>query len=128
MKNDNIETGFGAKSADYERLLEISMPRNCKGAIGTEYFERKQMSNNLKTAVIEKKAGLVIITSYPPRECGIATYSQDLTKSINSQFGKSVNVLICALENGESDYNYPEEVKYKLDTTKERDFIEFCCK
>ena len=27
---------------------------------------------------------ILFITSYPPRECGIATYSQDLIKALNT--------------------------------------------
>jgi len=29
---------------------------------------------------------ILFITSYPPRECGIATYSQDLLKALNNKF------------------------------------------
>ena len=31
---------------------------------------------------------IVFITSYPPRECGIATYSQDLKNAILEKFNK----------------------------------------
>ena len=31
---------------------------------------------------------IVFITSYPPRECGIATYSQDLIFALNNKFKK----------------------------------------
>ena len=30
--------------------------------------------------------GILFITSYPPRECGIATYSQDLIKALENKF------------------------------------------
>lgn len=60
---------------------------------------------------------ILVITSYPPRECGIATYSQDLIGSLNNKFSKSLSIKICALESGESDYTYPEEVKFVLNTS-----------
>ena len=41
--------------------------------------------------------GILIITSYPPRECGIATYSQDLIFALNNKFTKSFDITICAL-------------------------------
>lgn len=60
---------------------------------------------------------ILVITSYPPRECGIATYSQDLIKSLNNKFSNSLSVKVCALESGDTDYAYPEEVKYTLKTS-----------
>jgi len=59
---------------------------------------------------------ILVITSYPPRECGIATYSQDLIKSLNNKFSNSLSVKVCALGSGDTDYAYPEEVKYTLKT------------
>ena len=59
---------------------------------------------------------ILVITSYPPRECGIATYSQDLIKSLNNKFSNSLSVKVCALGSGDTDYSYPEEVKYTLKT------------
>jgi len=60
---------------------------------------------------------ILIITSYPPRECGIATYSQDLVKALNNKFSNSMSVRVCALESGDSSYTYPEEVEYTLKTS-----------
>jgi glycosyltransferase involved in cell wall biosynthesis len=61
-------------------------------------------------------AEILVITSYPPRECGIATYSQDLIKALNNKFNKSLSLKVCALEADATDYTYPEEVKYILKT------------
>ena len=57
---------------------------------------------------------ILFITSYPPRECGIATYSQDLLHAIREQFGSSFDLKVCAIETKENTYTYPEEVKYVL--------------
>jgi glycosyltransferase involved in cell wall biosynthesis len=62
-------------------------------------------------------AEILFITSYPPRECGIATYSQDLIKALNNKFSNSLSVKVCALESGDRDYQYPDEVKYVLKTS-----------
>src|SRR5659263_79780 len=62
-------------------------------------------------------AEIVFITSYPPRECGIATYSQDLIKMLNNKFSNSFSIKVCALESGDSKYPYPDEVKYILNTS-----------
>jgi glycosyltransferase involved in cell wall biosynthesis len=61
---------------------------------------------------------ILLLTSYPPRECGIATYSQDLVKALNNKFTRSFSLKICALEAGtDGHYLYPDEVKYTLNTT-----------
>ena len=62
-------------------------------------------------------AEILFITSYPPRECGIATYSQDLIRALNNKFSNSLSIKVCALESGNTDYEYPEEVKYVLKTS-----------
>ena len=71
---------------------------------------------------------IVFITSYPPRECGIATYTQDLKNAIQEKFGSSFSLKICALESDEVKYIYPEEVKYKLNTEIEANFTELAIK
>jgi len=69
-------------------------------------------------------AEILIISSYPPRECGIATYSQDLIKALNNKFSSSFNINVCAVENQPSDFTYPDEVKWTLDTTHASAFME----
>ena len=66
---------------------------------------------------------ILFITSYPPRECGIATYSQDLRNAIHEKFGNSASFKICALEATPSMYEYPAEVKYILQTQKEEQYV-----
>ncbi len=62
-------------------------------------------------------AEILFITSYPPRECGIATYSQDLIKALNNKFSNSFSLKICAMESGDAKYLYPPEVKYSFNTS-----------
>jgi glycosyltransferase involved in cell wall biosynthesis len=62
-------------------------------------------------------AEILFITSYPPRECGIATYSQDLIKAINNKFSNSFTIKVCALESGDVDFQYSDDVKYTLKTS-----------
>ena len=70
-----------------------------------------------KTPEAEIRAPLpeiLFITSYPPRECGIATYSHDLLNAIQEKFGQSFSLKVCALQAKETAYSYPGEVKYIL--------------
>ncbi|MFV8377033.1 glycosyltransferase [Flavobacterium sp. LB1P62] len=59
---------------------------------------------------------ILFITSYPPRECGIATYSQDLIKALDKKFKCSFKIKICPLESINEQHVYPEPIKYILNT------------
>jgi hypothetical protein len=48
---------------------------------------------------------ILFITSFPPRECGIATYSQDLIHALNLQFEDSFITSICALESANEKHS-----------------------
>jgi len=71
---------------------------------------------------------IVCITSYPPRECGIATYSQDLIAALKNKFEKSFKINICALELEDEKHLYTKEVKYILETNNSESYIEIAKK
>jgi glycosyltransferase involved in cell wall biosynthesis len=56
----------------------------------------------------DKLPEILFITSYPPRECGIATYSQDLIKALNNKFSHSFKIRICPLESENEKHVYPD--------------------
>lgn len=69
---------------------------------------------------------ILVITTYPPRQCGIATYSQDLIKALNNHYMDSFSIKVCALENSNEKHNYDEynDVKYILDTSSPQSYKE----
>lgn len=68
---------------------------------------------------------IVVITTYPPRHCGIATYSQDLIKALNNHYVDSFSIKICALENKNEKHTYTDtDVKYKLNTSSAESYAE----
>lgn len=67
---------------------------------------------------------VLFLTSYPPRECGIATYSQDLIQALNNKFGTTLDISVCALENGKSNYSYGPEVSLVFDTSDAQSFAD----
>ena len=69
-----------------------------------------------------KPAEILFITSYPPRECGIATYSKDLITALNNKFGGSFNIKICAVENSLKKHWYHHKADFVLDTDEPADF------
>lgn len=66
---------------------------------------------------------ILFIASYPPRECGIATYSQDLIKALNNKFDHSFIISICPLESENEKHTYTDEIKYLLNTDHPDAFI-----
>lgn len=74
-----------------------------------KYQNGKDISNGLLPSVL-------FISSYPTRQCGIATYTQDLVKALGNKFTHSFHLQICALENAQENHQYPIEVQYKLQT------------
>jgi glycosyltransferase involved in cell wall biosynthesis len=97
---------------------------------------RTQINNqntNFKNALNFQKKETVLpeilfITTFPPRECGIATYSQDLIFALNNKFEKSFNIKICALENETEKHNYSNDVAYKLETDNPISYVELAKK
>jgi glycosyltransferase involved in cell wall biosynthesis len=77
-----------------------------------------QKTTNLSLEVETALPEILFICSFPPRVCGIATYSQDLIQALSEKFGDSFSVRVCALESGQARYKYPPEVKYRLNTSK----------
>lgn len=65
---------------------------------------------------------ILCITTYPPRECGIATYSDDLIKALNNKFKDFFLLRVCALESDTEKHAYSSRVKYKLNTSDATDY------
>ena len=76
----------------------------------------------------EDPAEILFITSYPPRVCGIATYSHDLIKALDNKFSNSLSIKVCALEPGKMNYQYPEEVKFILNTSSAAEYEKLALK
>jgi glycosyltransferase involved in cell wall biosynthesis len=72
---------------------------------------------------------IAYISTYPPRECGIATFNQNLMHAINANFPKRKSLLeggfVVALNDSENlhEYEYPGEVKYIIRQNHQKDYI-----
>ena len=56
---------------------------------------------------------IAFISDYPPRKCGIATFTQDLRNAINSQYPHTDTFLLSVNDISEG-YNYPPEVRFEI--------------
>lgn len=65
---------------------------------------------------------MLLVSSYPSRECGLATFSNDIVEAVANVFGDTLPIEVCALENEGQNFEYSEEVKYTLSTSKIDDY------
>ena len=69
---------------------------------------------------------LAYIGTYPPRECGIGTFTMNLYKSmvINNEIIKdSIDGFIVAMNDHDQTYDYPEEVKLTIRQEHQADYL-----
>lgn len=68
---------------------------------------------------------ILFITTFPPRQCGIATYSQDLIKALNDHYVDSFSIKVCAIENNNEQHEYDDDiVKYTLNTSSPESYAD----
>ena len=65
---------------------------------------------------------MLLVSSYPSRECGLATFSNDIVEAVANVFGDTLPIEVCALENEGQKFEYSEEVKYTLSTSRIDDY------
>lgn len=102
----------------------IILPQS-KAKLNFSKLDENLLSVN-QNGLIEQENNLpeiLFVTSFPPRECGIATYSQDLVNALSNQFNNSFTCSICALESETEQHIYKETPKYILNTDCSNSFI-----
>lgn len=79
--------------------------------------------------MVLQNMNIAYISTYPPRECGIATFNQNLVRAIAANFPERRHLLhgdfVVALTDSENihEYEYPEEVKYIVRQNHQKDYI-----
>ena len=67
---------------------------------------------------------ILYVATFPPRECGIATFTQDLTNAFDKEFNPGIKSKILAINsNGTSIYNYPRKVAMQINETDIEDYL-----
>jgi glycosyltransferase involved in cell wall biosynthesis len=72
----------------------------------------------------QSKSWIVYLSTFPPRQCGIATFTNDLTNTIDQMFGLSVESKIVAMNiNDISQLPYSEKVIFQISQTRKEDYV-----
>jgi len=99
----------------YSSKTEFKSQETATALLSVNYDELIEPQNNLPE--------ILFITSFPPRECGIATYSLDLIDALNNQFENAFTCSVCALESDSEQHIYSQEPKYILNTDLKNSFV-----
>lgn len=69
---------------------------------------------------------IAYISTYPPRECGIGTFTNNLFRSVSASqsTAASIESFVIAINDPNLTYPYPDEVKLTIDQEQQADYIE----
>jgi len=80
------------------------------------------MEEKEKLAIKDSK--IYFLGNFPPKECGIATFTQDLITSLNKRFNPKVKSRVIALNEESSLYNYDSRVVMQMNKDYLEEYIE----
>lgn len=63
---------------------------------------------------------VAFLGTYPPRQCGIATFTRDLYEAVAGQLGNGASVI--AMDDEIDCYDYPDEVRYQINQNRIGDY------
>ncbi|MBI3588937.1 MAG: glycosyltransferase [Candidatus Liptonbacteria bacterium] len=79
---------------------------------------------NLKEVGRKNSNFVIHISSYPPRACGIATFTKDITAALDTKFNPAVKSRIVALnDNPTAIYNYPTKVADEINSNEISNYV-----
>lgn len=84
-----------------------------------EMSQMKQVS--IISSVPEKR--IAYLSTYPPRECGIATFTKDLLDAAD-EFKKLKSPAVIAVNEKETIYNYDRRVKWQIERDSVDDYVQ----
>jgi len=56
---------------------------------------------------------IAVIGNHLPRQCGIATFTTDLSNALTAEYGAD-NLSVVAVNDGDSSYRYPKRVRFEI--------------
>lgn len=76
---------------------------------------------------MNKKGGnnwIVYVSTFPPRECGIATFTQDLINNLDQLYSPSIESKVVAMNaQAIGEYHYPRKVIFQINQSELNEYI-----
>ncbi len=69
------------------------------------------------------KPEILVVSSFPPRTCGLASYTFDLVSSIEECYENNFNISICALQSDLHEFQYHVPPKFILNVNSKNSFV-----
>lgn len=69
----------------------------------------------------EEMKTIALLGTYVPRQCGIATFTQDLRNAIAAELGEH-NTTVLAMDDSPESYPYPRDVGFQIQAHKQTDY------
>ncbi len=72
---------------------------------------------------LTKNSKICFLSNFPPKECGIATFTKDLVYAMNKKYNPLLKSKVIALNENESFYNYDNRVIMQVNKDDIEDYI-----
>jgi glycosyltransferase involved in cell wall biosynthesis/CBS domain-containing protein len=102
-------------------LIGLTTERRLLNLAHTVYLDRTKKLRSVSVDPVITKPIVAYLSTYPPRECGIATFTEDLVDSINKQQALSPPIIVAINDKG-GYYNYPVDVKLQIQRESQESF------
>jgi glycosyltransferase involved in cell wall biosynthesis len=66
---------------------------------------------------------LLLISSFPNRQCGIATFSEDFRNSLIEKFGSVLKISVCAIENEPKAKKFESPISFILESQNPKSYL-----
>ena len=72
---------------------------------------------------IKNTGKIAVIGNYLPRQCGIATFTTDLSQALARELIIEENLINVAMDDIPEGYNYPPQVKFRVRQNVQSDYF-----
>ena len=120
MREHNIRRLIVTKNGE---IIGLTTERRLLEVAHTRFLMKNYNVIKSKISYTLNKRKIGFVSTYPPRECGIATYTKDLVDAISSLYILSPPIVIAINDKG-SHYNYESWVKYQIDRERFESYID----
>jgi glycosyltransferase involved in cell wall biosynthesis len=89
------------------------------------YYKNKKFNkfNNKRKPSFYTDSKVAFLSSFPPRECGIATFTQDICSAMDKKYNPKMKSRVIAIQERENFYDYNDKVIMQLEKEDIEEYI-----